>query len=73
MMQKQEVHSIFDLSELCDKIDRGRIQRAGEDFYRKPYSGTSSAPKVTDPGKIRAERDRFKATLDEAIKEQALI
>ena len=43
MMQKQEIHSIFDLNEICDKIDRGRIEKAGEDFYRKPYSGTSSA------------------------------
>ena len=72
-MQKQEIHSIFDLNEICDKIDRGRIEKAGEDFYRKPYSGTSSAPKVTDPGNIRAERDRFKATLDEVINEQAQI
>lgn len=73
MMQKQEIHSIFDLNEICDKIDRGRIEKAGEDFYRKPYSGTSSAPKVTDPRKIREERDKFIAALDEAIKEQALI
>ena len=73
MIQKQEIHSIFDLNEICDKIDRGRIEKAGEDFYRKPYSGTSSSPKVTDPGKLKSERERFKAALDEVINEQAQI
>lgn len=37
-------------------VDFGKVQPAGSDFYRKPYAGTSAAPKVTDLEKIRDDR-----------------
>ena len=42
--------------ELGHAIDSGRLESAGSDFYRKPYAGTSAAPKITDAETCRSQR-----------------
>lgn len=55
------------VNELGHKLDTGKINKPGEYFYRKPYSGTSAAPKVTNQQKEHEKRLQFEQDLAEAL------
>ena len=52
------------LIEVGHLIDSGRIKPSGQEFYRKPYAGTTAEPKITDAEKEKKIRHPHKSEDD---------
>ena len=57
------------VNEIGYSLDVGRLGKPGEYFYRKPYSGTCAAPKITDQQREHEKRQQFESDLAEAMED----